>query len=145
MSTPYPIRVTEARDAARDAAAAMGIDAALISSLVDGFYTHVRADPVLGPIFDGEIGDEWDEHLAKLKRFWSSIMLHDGSYSGRPMPVHMKLTGLTPEHFQTWLTLFEQTLGEIGASEAAQAHFMDRARRIAQSFQLNIFYNPKQG
>ncbi|WP_417496827.1 group III truncated hemoglobin [Maricaulis sp.] len=145
MSTPNPIRATEAREAARSAASAMGIDAALISRLVDGFYAHVRADAVLGPIFDGEIGDGWDEHLAKLKRFWSSIMLHDGSYSGRPMPAHMKLTGLTPQHFETWLALFEQTLGEIGASEAAQAHFMDRAHRIAQSFQLNIFYNPKQG
>tara|TARA_R110000868_G_scaffold411318_1_gene703079 strand:+ start:1791 stop:2228 length:438 start_codon:yes stop_codon:yes gene_type:complete len=145
MSVSGPIRPTDVRDQARAAAAEIGIDAAFISELVDVFYGHVRKDAALGPIFDGEIGDGWDEHLAKLKRFWSSIMLHDGSYSGRPMPVHMKLTGLTPEHFTTWLALFDRSLGEIGASEAAHAHFMDRAQRIAQSFQLNIFYNPARG
>lgn len=121
------------------------IDAALISDLVDEFYAHVRLDPVLGPIFDGEIGDGWDAHLDKLKSFWRSVMLQEGSYSGRPMPVHMRLKGLTPEHFQRWLGLFEQTLGEIGASDAAAAALLDRAQRIAKSFQLNIFYNPAQG
>ncbi len=118
------------------------VDAALISDLVDRFYGHVRLDPVLGPIFDAEIGDGWDAHLAKLKSFWRSVMLQEGSYSGRPMPVHMKLKGITPEHFQLWLGLFHQTLGEIGASDEAEAALMDRARRIAKSFQLNIFYNP---
>lgn len=121
------------------------VDAALISDLVDQFYAHVRLDPMLGPIFNGEIGDGWDEHLETLKSFWRSVMLQEGSYSGRPMPIHMKLKGLTPEHFQRWLSLFEQTLGEIGASEATTAAFMDRAQRIAKSFQLNIFYNPAQG
>ena len=118
------------------------IEAALISDLVDQFYAHVRLDPMLGPIFNGEIGDEWDAHLAKLKSFWRSVLLQEGSYSGRPMPVHMKLKGLTPEHFQRWLGLFRQTLGEIGASEAATHAVMNRAERIAQSFQLNIFYKP---
>lgn len=121
------------------------IDAALISDLVDQFYGHVRLDPMLGPIFDAEIGDGWDAHLAKLKSFWRSVMLQEGSYSGRPMPAHMKLKGLTPEHFQRWLALFGQTLGEIGASDAAAEALMDRANRIAHSFQLNIFYNPRQG
>jgi hemoglobin len=118
------------------------IDAALISDLIDEFYAHVRLDPMLGPIFNGEIGDGWDAHLAKLKSFWRSVLLQEGSYSGRPMPVHMKLKGLTPEHFQHWLGLFRQTLGEIGASDAATDAVMDRAERIAQSFQLNIFYKP---
>jgi len=121
------------------------IDAALISDLVDQFYAHIRLDPMLGPIFNAEIGDEWDAHLDKLKSFWRSVMLQEGSYSGRPMPVHMKLKGLTPEHFQRWLGLFRQTIGEIGASDAATEALMDRATRIAKSFQLNIFYNPARG
>tara|TARA_R110000744_G_scaffold273278_1_gene386233 strand:- start:43943 stop:44332 length:390 start_codon:yes stop_codon:yes gene_type:complete len=120
------------------------IDAALISDLVDRFYGRIRLEPLLGPIFEAEIGDEaeWDAHLAKLKSFWRSVMLQEGSYTGRPMPAHMKLKGLTPEHFQRWLGLFRQTLGEIGAGDAATEALMDRAMRIAQSFQLNIFYNP---
>lgn len=121
------------------------INAALISDLVDQFYAHIRLDPMLGPIFEAEIGDEWDVHLAKLKSFWRSVMLQEGSYSGRPMPAHMKLKGLTPGHFEHWLTLFRQTLAEVGADEAATSALMDRAQRIAHSFQLNIFFDPRQG
>ncbi|MGK0267035.1 MAG: hemoglobin [Maricaulis sp.] len=120
------------------------LNAALISRLVDEFYAHVRLDPMLGPVFEAEIGDDWDAHLTKLKSFWRSVMLQEGSYTGRPMPAHMKLKGLTPEHFTRWLGLFRQTLGEIGASDAARLQLTDRATRIAQSFQLNIFFNPRE-
>lgn len=142
MSSPRPLRTTDARLAARSKAAEAGIDPALISNLVETFYGHVRKDPDLGPIFQSEIGENWDQHLATMKTFWGSITFHDGVYSGRPMPAHMKLKGLTPEHFETWLGLFSQTLEEIGASEPARQFFEDRAQRIAQSFQLHIFYSP---
>ena len=142
MSSPRPVRVTEARENARALAAQAGIDRALIADLVDTFYGHVRNNPDLGPIFQSEIGESWDHHLATMKTFWGSITFHDGVYSGRPMPAHMKLMGLTPRHFEIWLSLFGQTLEEIGASGPARQFFEDRAQRIAQSFQLHIFYSP---
>lgn len=142
MSSPIPVRVTGARQAARDEAEAAGIDRALIAALVDQFYEKVRADADLGPIFETAIGADWDRHLDTMKTFWGSITFHDGVYSGRPMPAHMKLNGLTPQHFQTWLALFDDTLSEIGASTEAQAFFRERADRIARSFQLHIFYQP---
>lgn len=142
MSSPIPVRVTEARQQARDEASAAGINRALISVLVDTFYEHVRADAQLGPIFKSEIGADWDAHLATMKRFWSALAFHDGGYSGRPMPAHVKLEGLTPEHFQIWLSLFDQTLVEIDCSEAARDFILERANRIATSFQLHIFHNP---
>jgi hemoglobin len=143
MSANYSLRATEAREAARAEAAAMGITAQTVSDLVDTFYGHVRADADLGPIFEKAIGDTWEPHLDTMKRFWSAIVFHDGGYSGRPMPVHVKLKpDIAPEHFSRWLGLFEQTLDEIGASEAAKAAFLDRANRIAKSFQLQLFYSP---
>lgn len=143
MSANYALRATEAREAARAEAAAMGITAQTISDLVDTFYGHVRADDQLGPIFDKAIGDRWGPHLDTMKRFWSAIVFHDGGYSGRPMPAHVKLKpDIAPEHFTRWLGLFEQTLDEIGASDAAKAAFLDRANRIANSFQMQLFYNP---
>ena len=142
MSSPYTLRVTEARAAARAEAEQLATNAELISDLVETFYGHIRTHDLLGPIFQGEIGEDWDPHLATMKRFWSAIVFHDGGYEGRPMPAHVKLKGLTPAHFETWLVLFEQTLSEIGATEGATAFFMERAHRIAQSFQLHIFHNP---
>ena len=142
MSSPRPVRVTAAREAARNDADQAGIDRALISRLVDTFYGHIREHPDLGPIFAGEIGDNWDTHLETMKTFWGSITFHDGVYSGRPMPAHMKLEGLEPAHFTAWLGLFRQTLEEIGASPDATRFFVERAERIAQSFQLHIFNAP---
>jgi hemoglobin len=143
MSASDQVRVTEARETARREAAEMGIAPETISDLVDTFYGHVRADDQLGPIFAKAIGDDWDPHLATMKRFWSAIVFHDGGYSGRPMPAHMKLKpDLTPGHFSRWLGLFEQALDEIGASQDARAAFLDRANRIADSFQMHLFYSP---
>ena len=143
MSREISSQTSDARKRIRAEAEAMGIDAAFISNLVDQFYEKIRVHPELGPIFNDAIGDEWDAHLVKLKQFWSSIAFHDGSYSGRPVPAHMKLPGLTPQLFGLWLAQFDQTLVQISASKEAHVWFMQRARRIAESLMLNIFYNPE--
>lgn len=143
MSANYQLRVTEVREAARKDAAAMGITAQTISDLVDTFYGHVRADEMLGPVFEGAIGDGWEPHLATMKSFWSALIFHDGGYAGRPMPAHVQLKPqISPGHFARWLALFEATLDELGVSAGAKAAFLERANRIATSFQLHLFHSP---
>ncbi|WP_291843182.1 group III truncated hemoglobin [Maricaulis sp.] len=143
MPSPNHVRVTEARLAARKEAAEMGITAEQISDLVETFYGHVRQDDLLGPVFARAIPGDWGPHLATMKAFWSAIVFHDGGYAGRPMPAHMKLKPqISPEHFGRWLALFERTLDEIGATPAARAGFLERASRIATSFQAHLFYDP---
>ena len=117
---------------------AMGVDEAFVSTLVDSFYERIRADDMLGPVFNGEISD-WAPHLAKMKAFWGSVSLGTDGYDGRPVPAHMKLSGLTPEHFERWLALFAATLEDMGASQAARDFFLDRAGRIAVSLQMAMF------
>lgn len=123
-------------------AAAIGIDEDYVAHLVDTFYAKVRQHEVLGPIFNGVIGDNWDHHLSKLKKFWASVALDAGSYDGRPVPAHVKLDGITPDHFQVWLGLFRETLEETAPTGAAVAFFMTRAERIAQSLQYAMFSIP---
>ena len=143
MSTPYPPRITEAREKAHETAAEAGIDRAFISDLVETFYGHIREHPSLGPIFAARVGEDWGPHLDTMKTFWGSLVFHDGQYAGRPMPAHMKLKDQVHRgHFQTWLSLFDQSLREIGATEAARDWFLERANRIANSFQLQMFYTP---
>jgi len=142
MREIQPIRVTAARQNARDEAADLGIDHDFIGLLVDSFYDRIRTHEELGPIFNDAIGDNWGPHLDTMKRFWASVALHDGSYTGRPVPAHMKLEGLNPGMFATWLGMFEETLNDIAPTPDTPIFFMERARRIAKSLQLNIFYNP---
>ncbi len=85
--TSIPIRSRPAsRDDLRAEAAAIGITEAYISILVDSFYDRIRADEVLGPIFERRIGDDWDPHLARMKAFWGSVALYTGQYSANRFP-----------------------------------------------------------
>ena len=112
-----------------------GIDEAMIERLVDGFYDRVRADPLLGPVFASRIED-WGPHLEQMKLFWSSVALMSGVYHGRPMPKHLPLP-VDARHFDRWLELFEATARDL-CPPAAADHFIERARRIAESLELGI-------
>jgi hemoglobin len=112
-----------------------GITEAMIELLVRSFYTKVRADEMLGPIFDARIAN-WEPHLAQMCAFWSSVALMSGRYHGAPMPKHLPLP-VDAEHFDRWLALFEATAAEV-CPPAARAHFVERARRIATSLELGI-------
>ena len=121
--------------AVRRIQAATGIDEAMIARLVDAFYERVRADPLLGPVFADRISD-WESHLQQMRLFWSSVALMSGVYHGRPMPKHLPLP-VDARHFDRWLELFEATAAEVCPPRAA-AHFVERARRIAESLELGI-------
>ena len=112
-----------------------GIDEAMIARLVDGFYDRVRADPLIGPVFNERITD-WSPHLEQMRLFWSSVALMSGVYHGRPMPKHLPLP-VDARHFDRWLELFEATARDLGPPAAAD-HFIERARRIAESLELGI-------
>ena len=127
------------------AAASIGVSEAYISQLVEAFYTKIRADDVLGPIFASAIKDgDWAPHLATMKRFWSSVALSTGHYSGQPVPKHKAHSAIQPEHFALWLDLFEHTLHETAPDPATVPYFMERANRIAKSLQLALFWTPHE-
>ena len=128
--------MTERREqVVADIAARTGITEAMIERLVRNFYTKVRSDELLGPVFEARIAD-WEPHLAQMCAFWSSVALMSGHYHGAPMPKHLPLP-VDAEHFDRWLGLFEATAEEVCPPEA-QAHFVERARRIAASLELGV-------
>lgn len=112
-----------------------GIDEAMIDALVEGFYARVRVDSLIGPIFADRITD-WAPHLAQMKLFWSSVALSTGVYQGRPMPKHLPLP-IDARHFDRWLELFVETACTLCPPIAAD-HFIERARRIAESLELGV-------
>lgn len=131
-----------------DCAEALSNRAALsddgIRLLVDRFYAKLRHDEELGPIFARAIADEdWPAHLSTMRDFWSSIMLTSGRYHGNPVAAHRRVEGITPALFERWLALFAETCAEL-FDQTTVAVFMDKARRIATSLQLALFYKPEQ-
>ncbi|HZP78143.1 MAG TPA: group III truncated hemoglobin [Pseudolabrys sp.] len=116
-------------------AARTGVDEAMIERVVRGFYAKVRADALLGPVFEARIRD-WEPHLQRMCAFWSSVMLMTGRYSGAPMGKHLPLP-VDAAHFDRWLELFETTTQEL-CPPIAHRHFVERARRIGESLELGI-------
>ncbi len=89
-----------------------------IKTLVHRFYAKVRKDELLAPVFNAVIKDNWDEHLARMCDFWSTLLLYTRKYMADPMVKHMPLP-IEPEHFERWLLLFGQTVDESFAGDLA--------------------------
>lgn len=113
------------------------ITEAQIAALVDTFYDDVWADPRLGPIFAARVADR-PQHLTKMKAFWSSVLRHTGRYSGRPMPVHMRLSEVEEADFAIWLRLFRQAANRAFHPDAAPL-VIAASERIARSFWMAMF------
>jgi hemoglobin len=120
------------------------IDEPAIVALVDAFYAKVRRDSVLGPIFNTVIADDaWPAHLQRMYAFWSSVMLTSGRYKGNPVAVHQRIAAIEPGLFNHWLDLFEATAAELFIPPLA-AEFAEKARRIAESLRLALFFRPTE-
>ncbi|MGH9588180.1 MAG: group III truncated hemoglobin [Acidobacteriaceae bacterium] len=105
---------------------------ASISTLVDTFYARVREDDLIGPVFN-RVVEDWPEHLAKLKDFWSSVVLSAGRYKGNPMMAHLPIPEMDPQHLDRWLTLWERTLSELFEPEVAEI-FLGKAIMVGERF-----------
>lgn len=103
-----------------------------VNRLVDEFYSKVRMDSGIGPIFENRIKDQWEVHLKKMYGFWGSILLGSAEYSGRPFPPHASL-GIGEKHFKIWLSLFAQTVDELYEGPTAEMA-KTRSEMIAQVF-----------
>jgi len=116
------------------------VDEAAIALLIDTFYARVRKDAVLGPVFERAVAEtEWPAHLARMRAFWSSVMLTSGRYKGEPVAAHRAVSGIAPDMFGRWLDVFEATADELFVPEVAE-RFADKARRIGESLKLALFF-----
>lgn len=102
------------------------------------FYEKVRADDLIGPIFNGVIEERWPDHLEKMYRFWQTVLLQEHTYNGRPFPPHAQLP-VDVSHFERWLSLFKSTVSENFEGPKADEAIW-RAQKMAQMFHSKIEY-----
>jgi hemoglobin len=108
--------------------------------LVDAFYTRVRADDCIGPIFNDVAKVNWAAHLPKMYTFWDSVLFGVPGFKGNPLAVHLVLAGrtpLTPREFDRWVSVFHATVDELFAGPMA-TEAKQRAVRIATMMQYHI-------
>lgn len=120
MSIPPRIAVTEAQ----------------IDHVVGKFYALVRADPVLGPVFDVHVTD-WPTHEEKIGRFWRNALLLQRSCDGNPMKKHNDAGNVTAAHFPLWLALFDSVLQQELPEALAQGWSL-LAHRIGRGLSYGL-------
>ena len=112
-----------------------------IIRLVDAFYQDVRADDILGPIFDGVARTDWAVHLPKMYDFWETVLFGTQTASaGNPLAVHLQLATRVPigaREFGRWIELFHATIDRLFAGPVAEDAKL-RALRIAAVMQHHI-------
>lgn len=87
-----------------------------IELLVNSFYSKVRQDELIGPIFNEIARVDWAHHLPKMYDFFEAVLLGIKGFKGNAMETHFKLNEkfpLLPEHFDRWKSLFFATLEEL--------------------------------
>ena len=101
--------------------------------LVDSFYDRVRADDLLGPIFDEVARTDWARHLPTMYDFWDTVLFGSATYHGRPLGVHVALSArvaLGEPEFTRWLGLFMANVDALFTGRMAEEAKL-RAGRIA--------------
>lgn len=87
-----------------------------IVCLVNRFYDRVRADPILGPIFNDIARVHWETHLPKMYDFWDTMLFRAGNFRGNPLAAHARLipqADMSKATFDQWLKLFTETVREL--------------------------------
>lgn len=100
-----------------------------IKLFVDDFYSKVKKDNLLSPIFFKHIPAEWQPHLDKMYLFWNAALFGEKGYVGNPFSKHAKMDTITLLHFERWLLLFNETvdanfLGSIAEDAKWRASIM---------------------
>ena len=100
-----------------------------IKLLVDDFYSKVKKDNLLSPIFFKHIPVESHPNLDKMSLFWNAALFGEKGYLGNPFSKHAKMDTITLLHFERWLLLFNETvdahfLGSIAEDAKWRASIM---------------------
>lgn len=114
-----------------------------IKQLVDRFYDQVRADTLLGPVFEARIQNRWPQHLEKMYTFWQTVLLGERTYDGSPFPPHAQLP-IDHQHFAQWMQLFTASIDEIFAGDKTEEAKW-RAGRMAEMFEMKMAHYQQAG
>lgn len=118
-----------------------------IEQLVVSFYSKVKADDLLGPIFNNAENFSWDVHIPIMIDFWETLLLDVPKYKGNTMQKHLELnrrTPLTTAHFDRWKKLFYDTIdNEFAGPQVNEAH--RRVEAMSGLMQYKIEQSSKKG
>jgi len=110
-----------------------------IKILVDDFYSKIRQDDILSPVFIDKIGNDWQPHLNKMYLFWNAALFGVRGYFGNPFLKPSNLP-INSELIARWLGHFNETCDQHFKGENAE-NAKWRASIMAEVFLSKIGSN----
>ena len=111
-----------------------------IDRFVDAFYERVLRDPLLAPMFLEVARVDLTEHLPRIKAYWRKMLLGHSDYQRHMMRKHRDVDAaerFAPEHYERWLSLFEESLENHPMGASTERALM-LARRVAGNMRQNL-------
>lgn len=107
--------------------------------LLNTFYSKIRKDELLGPIFSSHIEDNlWSKHINQLTDFWETNLFGVPKFKGNPIKKHIQVDknsghSISQLHFGKWLKLWVETVNELFKGDKAEkAIYMARKMATGQ-------------
>ncbi len=113
-------------------------DRATLALLIDRFYTSVRADVLLAPVFEPVLHDHWPAHLERMVDFWCTACKIERRFRGDVYKKHMALPRMAPAHLARCLQLWRQHTEALCTPTQAE-HLQDVAIGVARVMHLGWF------
>jgi hemoglobin len=110
-----------------------------IELLVGNFYTKVRDDLMLGPVFNKLIKEEhWPVHLGRIADFWECNLFFRPTFKGNPKQIHLQVDiaynyQTDEHHYARWIELWCQTVDHYFQGEISE---LAKIRAIKMGKQL---------
>jgi len=106
--------------------------------LVTRFYDKLLNDKSISYLFTDVAKINLEHHLPLLVDFWDSILFQSDTYHKNAMQPHIDLhqkSPLQPQHFETWLRYFNETVDELFEGEKA---FLAKERALSIATVMKI-------
>lgn len=106
--------------------------------LVSKFYKKLLADDSINYLFTDIAKINLTHHLPLLVDFWDSVLFQSDTYHKNAMQPHINLhqkSPLQPQHFETWLRYFNETVDELFEGEKA---FLAKERALSIATVMKI-------
>lgn len=108
------------------------IGAEKIEEIVNAFYPKVYADPVLIPIFTGDVGEIMMKQKMFLTQFTGGPTLYSNRYGHPRMRARHLPHEITPKRADRWLACMKEAFEEVGlANTLAGDAFYERLTQVA--------------
>lgn len=104
-----------------------------VEFLVKTFYENLLQNDVIKPVFAHV---DFEKHMPHMVAFWEFVLLDKEGYTTNVFDKHVNLP-LKAEHFEIWLSTFENTVNTLFSGENAEKAIF-RAKTIAFSFESKL-------